>query len=42
MNTREQKGKEIAARLKIVRQENKWIVPSQTGNGKYEVDLDGK
>ncbi len=42
MNTREQKGKEIASRLKIVRKENKWIVPSQTGNGKYEVDIEGK
>ena len=42
MNTRELKGKEIAARLKIVRKDNKWIVPSQTGNGKYTVDIDGK
>jgi transposase len=42
MNTRELKGKEIAARLKIVRKDNKWIVPSQTGKGKYEVDIDGK
>ena len=41
MNTRELKGKEIAARLKIVRKENKWIVPSQTGKGKYTVDIDG-
>jgi hypothetical protein len=42
MNTREQIGKEIAARLKIVRKENKWIVPSQTGKGKYTVDIDGE
>ena len=40
MNTREQKGREMAARLKIVQKENTWIVPSQTGNGKYEVDID--
>jgi transposase len=42
MNTREEKGKEIAARLKIVRKDNKWIVPSQTGKGKYTVDIDGE
>lgn len=41
MNTREQKGKELASRLKIVRKDNKWIVPSQTGKGKYTVDIDG-
>ncbi len=42
MNVRELKGKEIAARLKIQKKDNKWIVPSQTGKGKYEVDIDGK
>ncbi len=42
MNVREQKGIEIAQRLKIQKQGNKWIVPSQTGKGKYEVDLEGK
>src|SRR5712692_6191541 len=42
MNTRELKGKEIAARLKIHKQDNKWIVPSQTGKGKYTVDIEGK
>jgi hypothetical protein len=31
MNVRELKGKEIAARLKIQKKDNKWIVPSQTG-----------
>ncbi len=40
MNTREQKGMEMASRLKIERKGNKWIVPSQTGKGKYEVDLE--
>jgi len=40
MNMREQKGKDIAARLKIERKDNLWIVPSQTGKGKYTVDLD--
>lgn len=42
MNMREQKGIEIAQRLKIVQQDNKWIGPSQTGKGKYTVDIDGK
>ncbi|HLX59280.1 MAG TPA: transposase [Ktedonobacteraceae bacterium] len=42
MNVREQKGKEIASRLKIERKDNKWIVPSQTGKGKYTVDIEGK
>ncbi len=40
MNMREQKGKDIAARLKIERKDNLWIVPSQTGKGKYTVDLE--
>src|SRR5579863_2273038 len=42
MNTREQNGKEIAARLKIVRKDDKWTVPSQSSNTKYAVDVDGK
>ncbi len=40
MNMREQKGKDIAARLKIERKGDLWIVPSQTGKGKYTVDLE--
>lgn len=42
MNTRQSKGQDMASRLKIERKDNKWIVPSQTGKGKYEVDIDGK
>src|SRR5579872_2427063 len=42
MNTRQIKGQEMAARLKIHKQDNTWIVPSQTGKGKYTVDIDGK
>ena len=42
MNIRELKGKEMASRLKIHKQDNKWIVPSQTGNGRYTVNFDGK
>ncbi len=40
MNMREQKGKDIATRLKIERKGDKWEVPSQTGKGKYTVDID--
>lgn len=42
MNTRQQKGLDIASRLKIERKDNRWIVPSQTGKGKYTVDIDGE
>ncbi len=41
MNTREHKGKEIAARIKIVQHGKTWIVPSQRGSGKYTVDFEG-
>lgn len=41
MTTREARGSEIAARLRIERQGDTWIVPSQGGNGKYRVDLRG-
>ena len=39
MNMREQKGKDIAAHLKLERKGNLWIAPSQTGKGKYTVAL---
>jgi hypothetical protein len=42
MNMREQKGKDIATRQKIERKGDKWEVPSQTGKGKYTVNLDGE
>lgn len=42
MNVREQKGRGVATRQKIQRKDNQWIVPSQTGNGKYTVDIDEK
>jgi transposase/predicted nucleic acid-binding Zn finger protein len=39
MSEREQKALEIAARTKIKKQNGKWVVPSQTGNGtQYKVD----
>src|SRR5579871_150141 len=41
MDIRQQKGLEIAARLKIVKDGEVWIVPSQTGKGKYRVDMRG-
>lgn len=42
MNVREQRGKELAERVNIQpvgKGVGKWIVPSQTGNGRYTVDL---
>jgi transposase len=40
MSIRELKGKDIADRFKIVRNGNLYLVPSQSGKGKYKVDLD--
>lgn len=40
--TREEKGRQIATMLKIRRKGDVWIVPSQSGEGKYEVSLDGE
>src|SRR5258708_1913824 len=42
MNTREQKALEIAALLPIKRTGKTYIVPSQSGNGKYKVDASPK
>jgi transposase len=39
MDLRELKGLELAARAKIVFKDGAWVVPSQTGNGKYTVVL---
>ena len=39
MDMRELKGLEIAARSKIVFDGDAWIVPSQTGTGRYKVVL---
>ncbi len=38
MDSREIKGLEIAARMRVVRDGVFWSVPSQTGHGKYRVD----
>jgi len=40
MDAREEKGREIAARMRIVKRDNAWLVPSQTGRGAYRVTLD--
>lgn len=40
MNIREQKGRDIACRFQITRQGNLWLVPSQSGQGKYKVNSD--
>ncbi len=39
MDMRELKGLEIAARAKIAFDGDAWIVPSQTGTGRYKVVL---
>jgi hypothetical protein len=37
MEAREQKGLEIAAKSRLTRDGNTWLVPSQAGKGKYVV-----
>lgn len=39
-NPRQQKGLEIAARYRITQQNGTWLVPSQSGKGKYKVNPD--
>lgn len=41
MDLREQKGREIAQSLKLTPKGNLWIVPSQSGDDPYTVDLTG-
>lgn len=40
MTIREQKGRDIATRFKIAQSGNLWLVPSQSGKGKYKVDAE--
>jgi transposase len=40
MSIREAKGRDIADRFKIVKNGNLYLVPSQSGKGKYSVDLE--
>ena len=40
-NPRQQRGLMIAAVAKITQKDGAWLVPSQSGNGKYKVRLDG-
>jgi transposase len=40
MDAREQRGVEIAARADIVKRDDAWIVPSQSGAGAYRVTLE--
>src|SRR6267143_5242240 len=42
MEAREQKGLEIAAKSRLTREGDLWLVPSQAGKGKYVVDSDAK
>src|SRR5258705_7617071 len=41
MNSRQQKALEIADKFRIVESSGKWIVPSQSGKGKYAVRIVG-
>jgi transposase len=41
MDLRELRGLEIAARLRVTPEDGIWIIPSQSGGGKYRVDLKG-
>lgn len=40
MSIREKKGQEIADRYRITRKGHLWLVPSQSGGGKYTVDAE--
>ncbi|MEJ7578290.1 MAG: transposase [Pyrinomonadaceae bacterium] len=40
MSIREQKGREIASKARITQSGNLWLVPSQSGKGKYKVDAE--
>jgi transposase len=42
MSIRQQKGLQIAERFNITREGRLWLVPSQSGKGKYKVDADKK
>jgi hypothetical protein len=37
MNEREQRGLQIAATCKMTKKGNLWLVPSQSGHGRYTV-----
>ena len=40
MEERELKALQIAAKSKLTRKGNVWTVPSQTGHGEYQVNVD--
>jgi transposase len=42
MSIREEKGRQIADRARVVKSGNLWLVPSQSGKGKYKVDPDAQ
>jgi transposase len=42
MSIRQQKGLQIAERFNITREGRLWLVPSQSGKGKYKVDAEKK
>src|SRR5205085_12599344 len=42
MSIREEKGRQIADRFRIIRDGKLYLVPSQSGKGKYKVDIEAK
>src|SRR5579883_412987 len=42
IDTRQELGRQIAAHCRIVQKNDQWVVPSQTGNGSYRVNLNPK
>lgn len=42
MDEREQRGIELAGRVRVHEEGGRWIVPSQSGTGRYSVDLDAQ
>src|SRR5437868_4541713 len=42
MDVREQRGREMAERLQIVKRDGAWVVPSQSNKGTYRVSLEAE
>jgi hypothetical protein len=40
VDARQERGREIAERMRVVKQDGAWIVPSQSGLPPYRVTLD--
>lgn len=42
MNDREQRGLQIATLCNLTKKDGAWLVPSQSGKGRYTVSLNGE